>query len=154
MNTHNRREETDQIALLRSRRIKPEADHTMAAQIEAAQAAVKKSRRQMAGARKAFDAATPAELRGDLSIGGLHGGTLTLFALTAGVKFMADRWLRAGGEKAIQRASMAAIKRVVLKQGTPVDLIPTTDRPPVPEMPFEEAIELDEQIPTDEAEMN
>lgn len=140
----------DALTLIRTARVKPHRDLTLVVQLEAAQAAMKKFRRQMGSIGRAFLAEVPAPLREAVTVGGYQSGTLTLWTRSSAAKFTMDRWLRAGGTTAIQRACAAPIKRIVLKEGVPSGVIPESDRPPVPELAIEERIELEQQLPLPE----
>jgi len=74
--------------------------------------ALKRLEKQLRGAGDAWLAHCPDDLQEKTAIVGVSRGVLTVRASGAAARYELDRWLRAGGERAVIAASQAPIRRV------------------------------------------
>lgn len=74
--------------------------------------ALQRLERRLRGVGDAWLAQCPEHLLDKTAIVGVSRGALTIRARDASIRYELDRWLRAGGERAVIAASQAPIRKV------------------------------------------
>jgi hypothetical protein len=95
---------------LRSWRVRPDRDLTIARQVGTALRDATAKHQKSDRVAAAWESTAPAQLRQQCSIGGASGGVLTVKATSAAARFQLDRWLRGGGEAALRSGGVARVK--------------------------------------------
>jgi hypothetical protein len=97
---------------LRALRVARVKDAALAPEFERLRADLSRRRRGGGGAEAAWEVVVPDALREKAEVVGLSRGVLNVRVRHASARFELDRFLRSGGEAALIRAAMVAIKRV------------------------------------------
>ena len=97
---------------IRSQRVRPPRDLSLAPDIDRALRELTKQRRALSGTGAAWSAVVPPELAEKTTLETLSRGVLTVTVPDAATRFTLDRFLRSGGERTLIGASSAAIRKV------------------------------------------
>lgn len=88
-------------------------DEALAAQTQR----LRTMKRRLGSAGSAWSSCCPPEFAQTTTPRALRSGVLTVAVDDASVRYRVDRWLRAGGLEALQRACPASLRRVRLEHG-------------------------------------
>jgi hypothetical protein len=105
-------ERPQSLKKLRSWRVYPDRDVTIAKQVRSIVRDASAKQRHTGGATAAWEAAAPAQLRDLCNVRGAASGILTIKVKTAAARFQIDRWLRAGGEAALRSGGVKRVKLI------------------------------------------
>lgn len=109
------------VERLRERRLRPPGDASLTPQMGEWLREIRKLQRGLSGVAAAWASVVPAHLAERTVIEGINRGTLTVRVPDSATRFNLDRFLRAGGERAIAQASATPVRTVRLVIGARSD---------------------------------
>lgn len=107
------------VARVREARLRPARDLSMAGPMDRELREIRKLKRAVGAIAQAWNATVPQELLKRTGLQSLSRGVLTVAVPDAATRFLLDRHLRGGGERALIGQSAAAIRsvRIVISNG-------------------------------------
>lgn len=102
---------------LRSRRVRPERDTSLTAQIAGQRRELERTRRRIGAISGAWIEVCPPDLLERTAVKGLNRGVLTIAVADAPTRYELSRLLREGAERELIRRAPTTIRRVKLVPG-------------------------------------